>query len=214
MSWVLLIVLGALAFGAMILLGMPRRGWEAAGAALLFGLAGYALQARPGLPGAQQQAASKDLGDPAAIVEARKALAGGDAAPGSNWLIIGDAFARNGQYAEAAEVLLGAVEKKPNDAEAWLALANALVGHADGTLTPAALYAYRNATAAAPDHPGPPLFLGMALASSGRLVEARTVWAKLLAATPADAPWRADLAERLAALDAFIARQEATGAAR
>lgn len=214
MSWVLLILMGALAFGAMLLLRMPRQAREAAGAALLFGAAGYALQAHPGLPGAPTQAAAqKDLGDPAAIVEARKALEGG-ARPGSNWLIIGDALARNGQYADAAEVLLGAVEKEPKDAEAWLALANALVGHADGTLTPAALYAYRNASAAAPDHPGPPLFLGMALASSGRLLEARTVWAKLLAVTPADAPWRADLAERLAALDAFIARREAGNTAR
>jgi cytochrome c-type biogenesis protein CcmH len=119
-----------------------------------------------------------------------------------------DAFARHGQYADAAGILLGAVDKNPKDADAWLALANALVGHAEGTLSPAALYAYRNAAIAAPNHPGPPFFLGLAMAQSGRFADARSLWADLLASTPPDAPWRADLQDRLTRLDALIARQD------
>src|SRR5688500_9843482 len=53
MTWLLAIVLALAAFalGAFVL-GVARRGWTTFAAALALGLAGYALQASPGLPGA------------------------------------------------------------------------------------------------------------------------------------------------------------------
>jgi len=126
----------------------------------------------------------------------------------NRWMIIADALSRNGQFGDAAGVVLGAVEKDPKNADAWLSLANNLVAHADGNLTPAAQYAYRQAAMADPAHPGPPFFLGLALAGSGKLAEGRALWADLLAKTPAEAPYRADLAERLKRLDAFMAAQD------
>ena len=59
----------------------------------------------------------------------------------------------------------------------------------------------------APDSPGPPFFLGLALAQSGRLDDARALWFDLLQRSPADAPWRAGLQERLGQLDALIGRR-------
>ena len=56
-----------------------------------------------------------------------------------------------------------------------------------------------------------PESLGLAMAQSGRLAEARGLWAELLARSPADAPWRADLEQRLQKLDAFIAQNQAGG---
>lgn len=213
MSWVWALLLAAAALGLILLLlrreGKGRAGWDAIGAALLFGIAGYGLQGSPGLPGAPKEPVEKIAGDPAALVAARKSLDGQPTTPGSSWVVIADALARHGQYADAAGVLQGAVQKNPRDADAWLALANALVGHAEGALSPAALYAYRSAAIAAPNHPGPPFFLGLAMAQSGRFAEARTLWADLLASSPPDAPWRADLQDRLNRLDALIARQEA-----
>lgn len=208
-TWALVILTALAAFGLIVLLRAPRKGWEAIGAALLVGIAGYAFQAAPGLPGAPKEGAEQAAKSGAALVEARQQLAQAQASgQGLNrWMVIGDALARNGQYGEAAGVILGAVEKEPNNADAWLALANALVGHAEGNLTPAALYAYGRAGQADPMHPGPPFFLGLALAQSGKLAEARGIWAQLLERSPADAPWRADLAERLQRLDAFIAMQ-------
>jgi cytochrome c-type biogenesis protein CcmH len=215
MTWVLVFLLAALAFCVIAwLLKAPRSGWEAIGAALLFGIAGYGLQGSPGLAGAPKAAAEKLSGDPAALVEARRGLSGDKQLPADNWLVVGDALARNGQYANAATVLLGAVKKEPRNGEAWLAMANALVGHADGQLTPAALFAYRHAAEVAPDNPGPPFFLGLALAQTGRLAEARQLWGDLLKHTPADAPWRADLEERIARLDAFIASRGQVPSAR
>jgi cytochrome c-type biogenesis protein CcmH len=212
MSWVWALLLAAAALGLVLLLlrwtGKPAAGWEAIGAALLLGVAGYGLQGSPGLPGAPKAPVEKIAGDPAALVAARKALDGKSVVAGSNLVVTADAFARQGQFADAAGLLRGAIERDPNDADAWLALANALVGHAEGTLSPAALYAYRHAAEAAPNHPGPPFFLGMALAQSGRFAEARSLWADLLQRTPADAPWRAVLEDRLGRLDALIARQD------
>jgi cytochrome c-type biogenesis protein CcmH len=218
MTWLWAILLGLAAMGLVLLLmrmmGGARIGWEAIGTALLLGIAGYGLQASPDLPGAPKRAVERIAGDPQAIVAERKALDGNSATPGNNWVVVSDAFARQGQFADAAGVLLGAVESNPKDADAWLALGNALVGHAEGALSPAALYAYRTAAQAAPDHPGPPFFLGLAMAQSGRFAEARALWADVLERSPADAPWRTDLQERLARLDALILRQGQADAQR
>lgn len=209
MIWALAILTALAAFLLAVLLRAPRKGWEAIGAALLVGIAGYAFQASPGLSGAPKEAPDQAVKSGAAMVQARQQLAQAQASgQGLNrWLVIGDALARNGQYGDAAGVILGAVKQDPKNADAWLAMANALVGHAEGNLTPAALYAYGRAAQADPAHPGPPFFLGLALAQSGKLTEARGLWAELLARSPKDAPWRGDLAERLQRLDAFIAMQ-------
>lgn len=207
MTWVLAFLLALVAFClAAFVLKAPRPGWEMIGAALLLGIAGYGLQGQPGLAGSPKAPAQEIARDRAALVEARGKLSGVPAM-GDNWITFADGLARNGQFANAASVLLDVVEKNPKNGEAWLAMANALVSHADGQLTPAALYAFRHSAEASPDNPGPPFFLGLALAQSGRLPEARTLWAELLARSSADAPWRPDLELRLKQLDAFMAER-------
>jgi hypothetical protein len=94
-----------------------------------------------------------------------------------------------GRVAGAAATVLGkAVKADPNDADLWVALGNTLVGHSDGLITPAAQFAFQKAAKISPEHPGPPFFMGLALAQSGKLVEARAIWAELLRRAPADAP--------------------------
>jgi len=210
MTWVFVIGLAVVVFGAIaFLFRVPRSGWEVIGAAVLLGVAGYAFQGSPGQPGAPKASAERVSGNPAAAIAEREKLAASDVA-GDKHVIIADALARHGQYADAAEVLRGAVEEDRANAPAWLAMGNALVAHADGTISPAAIYAYGQAARAAPGSPGPAFFLGMALIQSGRLGEGRAIWADLLARSPKDAPWRGDLEKRLAELDAFVARQAVT----
>lgn len=211
MTWVLAIGLALLGFAvAVFAFKAPPATRAALGAALLLGLAGYAVQARPELAGAPKAPGQSPADEAAAMVEARRALAGQRQGTGGNdWLVIGDALARHGQFAEAAGIYRGAIGKNPRDGDAWLALANVLVAHADGNLTPASLLAYRRAADATPQSPGAPLFLGMALAQSGRFQEARQVWGDLLRESPLDAPWRGELAQRLARLDALIKEQQA-----
>lgn len=208
MTWLFVALMAAAVFALLVfVLRIPKQGREAVGAALLLGVAGYALQGSPGKPGAPKQAVEKIAGNPADTVAERRRMASEPLNPGNSWQVIADGLARHGQFADAAGVLLGAVEKDPKNADAWLAMGNAMVGHAEGTLSPAALYSYRKAAEADPTHPGPPFFLGMALAQSGRFDDARALWADLLARSPKDAPWRGDLEARLGQLDSLIAQQ-------
>lgn len=209
MGWMAAIGLAMAAFAMLAwAFKAPRQGWEAIGAALLVGLAGFAFQASPAQPGAPKQAAQRADTAGKALVEARRQLASeGGSVAANRWVVIADALARNGQYADAAGVVLGAVEQEPGNADAWLALANNLTAHAEGNLTPAGLYAFERAGRADPRDPGPPFFLGLALASSGKLAEGRALWADLLERSPVEAPWRNDLKARLERLDAFIAAQ-------
>ncbi len=205
MTWVAIIALAAACFLALVVLfRVKRAGWEAVLAALLLGLAGYAAQGHPGEPGAPRAPDETAPDNTDTLVTARQKLAGSDD-QSDRWLMVADAFARHGQYADAANILRGEVDRNPRDGEAWLALANSLVHHAQGTLSPAALLAFNRAATINPAAPGPPFFLGLALARSGQLEAGRAQWAGLLARSPQDAPWRADLTSRLAQLDGFIA---------
>lgn len=210
MTGLMVLMLAAAVFGVIaFLLKAPRGGWEAVGAALMLGAAGFAWQANWSQPGAPKAAAETVKASGAALVEARKQIAGDPLQTGNRWSIIADGLARNGNFADAADVLQGAVQQDPRNADAWLAMGNYLVAHSEGVLTPAARYAYTRAAAADPTHPGPLFFEGLALATSGQLEEGHAMWARLLARSPADAPWRDDLAQRLARLDAFIAARDA-----
>jgi cytochrome c-type biogenesis protein CcmH len=205
MTWVALIALTVAVFVALLALrGRPREGWEAMAAALMVGLAGYALQGQPNVPAAAKAPATKTPENAESMVAERQNMSGTD--PTQNkWLVISDALARQGNFADAATVLRGAVEANPKDAESWLALANALSGHAQGSLSPAALYAYRQAAAADPAAPGPPFFLGLAMARAGRFDETHSLWTELLARAPQAAPWRKDLEFRIEKLDKLVA---------
>lgn len=214
MTWFLAILLAGIAFAGALAVKRSRRGWEAIGAALLLGIGGYGLQASPGIEGAPKPPAQQIASDPTALIEAREDLSDSSIPTANRWVIVADAMARNGQFANAAQVLLGAVEQEPEDGEAWLALGNALVAHADGLLTPASLYAFRKAGETEPDSAGPPFFLGLAMAQSGRFAEARTLWGRLLERSPEDAPWREDLEVRVQRLDELIAAQTSAGQGR
>ena len=209
-GWILAVVLALAALGALILLGKaPRKSWEALAATLVFGFIGFYWQARPELPGASKQAEAPQgkIGDD--LVKVRQQLSGQGPIASNHWVMTADALTRQGDFGNAAGYLLGGIEENPRDGQAWLALANNLVGHADGALTPAALYAYRQASAADPQAAGPPIFLGLALIQNGRPKEGRAMWAALLERAPPDAPWRPWLAERLAMLDQLIAQDAA-----
>ena len=207
-GWLIAIVLTFVALAALIVLGKaPRKSWEAIAAALVFGLAGFAYQARPDLPGAPTAAASAPGKVGTELVTVRQQLSGEGLIARNRWTVTADALTRQGQFSDAAGLLLGAIEESPRDSGAWLALANNLVGHADGALTPAALYAFGQATESDPQAPGPPFFLGLALIQNGRPEEGRALWAELLARTPVAAPWRAGLAGRLQLLDQLLSQQ-------
>ncbi|WP_379921820.1 tetratricopeptide repeat protein [Erythrobacter sp. R86502] len=201
---VIALALAAFAIGA-VFLKLPRQNLTLFAAVLVFGLAGYAWQGSPGQASAPKQAASQASGPGEAMVEGRAALFDRTLPP-PDYLMTSDAFARRGQFADAAALLQRGLSENPRHVEGWLALGLALVGHADGFVTPAAVQAFGRAKAIDPAHPGAEYFLGFAYLQSGEIVAARNVWAGLLQNSPADAPWREGLEDEVQRLDSMIAR--------
>ncbi|HKX91325.1 MAG TPA: tetratricopeptide repeat protein [Sphingomicrobium sp.] len=186
MGWLALLLLFAASAAGLWMLRVRGGMLTAAGAALLFGAAGYALQGRPSLAGAPARGEAQR--DVIPLTGARHAFYG-DFSPEERWLIIAEAYARSGDTGNAVGLLQNAVGKYPGSAHLWVGLGNALVEHSRG-LTPPAEFAYRRAAELSPGYPGPPFFYGLALARSGDRQQAVEIWKRVLADSPADAEWR------------------------
>lgn len=204
MTWIVVAALAVAAFGLVaFVLKVPRGTREAVAAALVLGLAGYVAQGSPAIPGAPRAGGERIDPSAPALVELRGKVTNSGIPTNNRWIVIADGLSRYGRQSDAAEVLRGAIEDNPKDAEAWVALGNALVSHAEGQLTPPALYAFHRAAEAEPEAPGPPYFLGLAMAESGRFDEAHELWRKVLENGPEDAAWRPMVTLQLARLDAL-----------
>ncbi len=201
MGWIILLVMIIVLFAALVFLGkLPRTAFELTGAALLLGVAGYAWQANPGMAGVSVEPNEKPNSFDEDSITSREEM-GERFGTAREWLIFSDALNRNGRHGAAANYLRNGVKEHPNDPDLWVGLGNALVVHADGVITPAAQFAFQRAADISPEHPGPPFFLGMAYAQSGKIDQARAIWTELLERSPEEAPWRKDLESRLAAME-------------
>lgn len=204
-GWIAAFALAGVCFAlAAFALRLPREGWVLFGAILLFGLAGYGWQGSPQQPASPKLAEEETQQSGEEMVEARHALFD-PVRPKPGYLVTSDAFARRGQFERAAGLLRKGLQDNPGHLEGWLALAMALTGHADGSVTPAASYAYTQARLIDPANPAADYFLGISLLRSGQVRAARQVWNGLLERSPEDAPWREDLESRIASLDQMIA---------
>ncbi len=201
MGWIILVGFLALVFGGLLWVGkLPRLTYELTGAALLLGVAGYAWQGQPGMAGVSVEPAEKPESFNEDSIKSRDEM-GERFGTAREWLIFSDALNRSGKHGAAANYLRNGVKEHPEDPDLWVGLGNALVVHADGIITPAAQFAFQRAANISPEHPGPPFFLGLAFAQSGKIDQARAIWTELLDRSTEDAPWRADLESRLAEME-------------
>lgn len=204
------LIAAAFAFCLMALLiavgRIPRMSWELTAAAVLLGLAGYAWQGSPGLPGRPKMAsASTDRGKfDEQLAERRRGMAERYGKAGQ-WLMLSDGLGRQGKTKEAANVLLAGLKQTPNDPNLWLGLGNALIAHAGGVVSPSADFAYRRAMTLDPDAPAPPYFYGLALVRAGQLQAAKELWAPLAARAPEGSEIKAELELSIARIDAMLA---------
>lgn len=189
---------------------MRRAALLATALALAAGLGGYLVFGQPQLPAspAPPLLINPDLTPEAE--QASKALMEnyGDVRA---WLTLSDAMIRGGKTELAVGVLQQAIERIPGDVNLWVQLGVALVAHADGEVVPAARLAFDRASRLAPDHPAPTYYLGLAWMQAGEAERALAVWRPLLAETPADAPWRANLEQQVMAGEMLL-RMEAAQA--
>lgn len=106
------------------------------------------------------------------------------------WLMLGRSKGVLGRPQESVEAYRKAAAVAPEDPRALGALAEALVTAAQGVVTPEAKGLFERVTAQDPQDPRPDFYLGWADAQAGDFHAALERWRRLLAATPADAPWR------------------------
>lgn len=208
MGWIITATLALLLFVVMILVGrLPRTAWEITASSLLLGLAGYAWQGNPSLPGSPRTVLDAVVPFDEDMAKERRGLAD-RYGPAAQWLVMSDGYGRRGETKEAANVILSGLKLTPGDANLWLGIGNALVAHGGGVLSPAADYAFRQAVGYEPEAPAPRYFYGLALAQAGKLQAARGQWAPLAASAPDDSKIKAQLNENIARIDAMLAGRQ------
>lgn len=207
MGWIALLAIGLAAFAALVALRVPRLLWSMAGAALMLGATGYALQGRPGLAGHPVAADRDALASDPALIDLRTDMFGRYGAEGA-YLTAADAMARAGSSRYEVDTILGAIRGAPRSVQLWTALGDAISRHDAGRLTAPARLAFDQAHRLEPRHPGPFFFLGLALVRSGDLPAAERVWTRALSLTAPDAIYRPAIATRLAMLRSVLATMD------
>lgn len=199
-GFVLLLLLGAAAFGAAVLLGVPRRVWTLVGAALLLGASGYAWQGRPGLGGASAKPDAVPVAVEPALVDLRGRMMGRFTADAA-YFTAADALLRSGARDSAARLMLAGANALPGSYMLWTGVGQTLAIHDGDQVSPAALLAFRRAIQLAPNHPAPYFSLGLAYVRAGDLLKGRAMWRRALAATPPGTSYRRDLEVLLAIIE-------------
>ena len=204
MGWIALLLL-ALGSGVLLWrLGLPRIVATTVAAGMMLGATGYALQGRPGLMGQPVRAAAEAGQVDPGLSELRRDMFG-RYTYAEQYFVMSEGLTRAGQKAGAVRVLLGGITGAKQNAALWTALGNAYAENDADTVSPASRFAFDQALRLAPEHPGPPFFLGIAYVRAGEFAKARSWWVRALRLTPAGAPYARDIAQRLVLLDRLLA---------
>ena len=206
-GFVALAVIGALTFGALALLRLPRLLWSFAGAALFLGAAGYAWQGRPALAAAPARPQTDAVAiDPAAIALRERLM--GRFTSDTAYLIASDAMLRSGNRRAAANVALGGIRAIPRSYILWTQLGTNLAMLDNDQMSPAATLAFRRAMQLAPQHPAPYYYAGMAYVRAGNLPMAQRLWSKAVSLSREGADYRRDIGGQLVLLERYMAAIE------
>lgn len=103
-------------------------------------------------------------------------------------------------YSLAANAFAELARLQPEEPKWRVQQLEAMMGMANGQITPAARLVLSQLLNDEPNHPAGQYYLGLAYFQAGDEDNARAVWLGLADRSPADAPWMAPLRERLAAL--------------
>lgn len=202
-GWLVLAAIGIVSLGLLWALRLPRALWSFALAAVMLGAAGYAWQGTPGLAGHPVVAEAKAGEIDQELSELRKKMFGRFDADDA-YFTLADAMTRAGSPKAAAQAMLGAVRKSPEDAVLWTGLGIKLAEQDNNLITPASRFAFERAMQLNPRHPGPPFFYGLALVRANQFADALPYWAKAVTLTPEKASYRQELMVRTALLQRFL----------
>lgn len=175
--------------------GAGSRRWPAVAAALAVPLLVTVLYLELGTPALRDQplasrerpAPGLDVAAMVARLEERLAREPEDL---RGWLMLGRSRIVMGQPGAAVQAYRKALALAPNEPEAMGGLAESLIVGDGGTVSPEALALLNRLDGLVPGEPRVGYYLGLAAAQSGDVAGATERWRRLLAAAPADAPWR------------------------
>ena len=163
----------------------------------------YAGLGSPGLPDqplAYRQAppdpSQPDVQQMVAGLEARLAASPNDL---EGWLMLARSRGVLGNAQGAVDASRRALALAPDDPRAIGGLGEALTDLVGGMVTPEAKGLFTRLSAVEPRDPRPDFYLGWADAQAGDNGAALDRWRRLLAVTPAEAPWRASVVEAIQA---------------
>ena len=171
-----------------------------AAAAVYAAIGSPSLPARPfsavaqhkgNLPGAQ------DIDKLVAQVEARLREVPDD---GRGWEVLGPVYMRQQRFDEARQAFNRAIALLGESPRRLSSLGEAAIKAAGGDVTDEARNAFERLLKLEPGRTEAKFWLAMAREQRGELAQAAEEYRALLAAAPADAPWRAVVEERLAAV--------------
>lgn len=200
-GWIIAILLSLATLAGLVVLGkLPRPTWEAVAAAVILALAGYAYQGRPAVPSAPS-AVSKSKGEDAKMLILIRSEMDRTFSSARPYLILSDAYARDGDYQLAAAYINSGIRKNPKNADLWAGLGLQLLLAGDGQMSPPAKFAFDRARSLSPRQPAPDYFMGLTAVFEGRSDEALSLWRGLIERAPKDAKWKARLELQVKALE-------------
>jgi len=205
-GWFVLGLLSVLSLFALVFFVRSSKGlWQVAAAAVLLGMAGYALQGRPSLPPAPAQPLEASAVGATQLVEIRADM---DESFGSakRWLVTADSFAKQGDYPLSASYIQSGLRKDPQNADLWSALGLQLMLASEGQMSPAAQLAFDKARAIRPKYPAPYYFAGLARLFAGDLDGAILLWEKTVSLATPTAKWKTRIESQLQAAKALQAQ--------
>ena len=205
-GWFVLGLLSVLSLFALVFFVRSSKGlWQVAAAAVLLGMAGYALRGRPSLPPAPAQPLEASAVGATQLVEIRADM---DESFGSakRWLVTADSFAKQGDYPLSASYIQSGLRKDPQNADLWSALGLQLMLASEGQMSPAAQLAFDKARAIRPKYPAPYYFAGLARLFAGDLDGAILLWEKTVSLATPTAKWKTRIESQLQAAKALQAQ--------
>jgi cytochrome c-type biogenesis protein CcmH/NrfG len=205
-GWLALGLLSLLSLSVLVYYVRSSKGlWQVAAAAVLLGMAGYALQGRPSLSPAPAQPLEASAAGATQLVDIRADM---DESFGSakRWLVTADSFAKQGDYPLSASYIKSGLRIEPKNADLWSALGLQLMLASEGQMSPPAVLAFDKARAIQPKHPAPYYFAGLARLFAGDLDGAILHWEKTVSVATPKAKWKTRIESQLQAAKALQAQ--------
>jgi len=154
----------------------------------------------PDVAAAKTATAPNGPQDVGAMISSLEAKLKADPNDAEGWRMLGWSFFQTQRYAEAAMAYKRATALRPDNADYWSSLGEALVTAGPGTVPAEAKAAFDKAVALDPKNPRARYFIGVSKDMAGDHKGAIDDWFALLHDTPAGAPWEADVRRTIQAV--------------